>query len=69
VVNPGKRKEKKKFEPSQPLCKLNQKCLPLVFSPYDQLIQVERIELFLNLHNDLANKIKTKVCHDTEIHP
>jgi hypothetical protein len=63
--------EKKKimFEPSQPPCKLNQKCLPLVFSPCDQPIQVERIELFLDLHNDLENKIKTKVCHDTKSHP
>jgi len=57
------------FEPSQPPWKLNQKCLPLVFSPCDQPIQVERIELFLDLHNDLANKIKTKVCHDTKGHP
>jgi len=60
VVNPGKQKGKKNFEPSQPLCKLNQKYLPLVFSPCDQPIQVERIELFLDLHNDLANKSKQK---------
>jgi hypothetical protein len=61
-------KKKIIFEPSQPSCKLNQKCLPLVFSPCDQPIQVEIIELFLDLHNDLANKIKTNVSHDTKSH-